>query len=73
MYYEYSLQNKIWNLPDRSTILPKFIYDKEGKLAGPTQILTVNVRSPALILKTVNMHIIYNNYGYPFLHCGLIC
>ena len=21
-----SLQNKIWNLPDRSTILPKFIY-----------------------------------------------
>ena len=29
-----------------------FIYDKEGKLAGPTQILPVNVRSPALILKT---------------------
>ena len=28
-----SLQNKIWNLPDRSTILRKFIYDKEGKLA----------------------------------------
>ena len=22
--------NKIWNLPDRSTILPKFIYNKEG-------------------------------------------
>ena len=39
-------QNKIWNLPDRSTILPKFIYDKEGKLAGvrryfdPHDILT---------------------------------
>ena len=48
-----SLQNKIWNLPDRSTIFPKFIYDKEGKLAGPTQILPVRVRSPALILKTV--------------------
>ena len=30
-----------------------FIYDKEGKLAGPTQILPVNVRGPALILKTV--------------------
>ena len=30
---QYSLQNKIWNLPDRSTILRKFIYDKEGKLA----------------------------------------
>ena len=25
---------------------------KEGKLAGPTQILPVNVRGPALILKT---------------------
>ena len=47
-----SLQNKIWNLPDRSTILPKFIYDKEGKLAGPTKILPVRVRGPALILKT---------------------
>ena len=34
-----SRQNKIWNLPDWRTILPKFIYDKEGKLAGPTQIL----------------------------------
>ena len=33
-----SLQNKIWNLPNRSTILPKFIYDKEGKFAEPTQI-----------------------------------
>ena len=49
----YSLQNKIWNLPDRNTILPKFIYDKEGELAGPTQILPVRVRDPALILKTV--------------------
>ena len=37
---------------DRSTILPKFIYDKEGKLAGLTQILPVNVHGPALILKT---------------------
>ena len=51
-----SLQNKIWNLPDRSTIFPKFIYDKEGKLAGPTQILPVWVRGPALILKTVEYH-----------------
>ena len=47
-----SLQNKIWNLPDRSTILAKFVYDKEGKLAGPMQILPVRVRGPALILKT---------------------
>ena len=30
-----------------------FIYDKEGMLAGPTPILPVNVRGPALILKTV--------------------
>ena len=52
MLGEFSLQNKIWNLPDRSTILAKFIYDKEGKLAGPTQILPVGVRGPALILKT---------------------
>ena len=49
---QFSLQNKIWNLPDRSTILPKFIYDKEGKFAGPTQISPVRVRGPALILKT---------------------
>ena len=54
-YYSYlnSLQNNIWNLPDRSTILSKFIYDKEGKLAVPTRILPVRVRGPALILKTV--------------------
>ena len=39
-------------LPDRSTILAKFMYDKVGKLAGPTQILPVRVRGPALILKT---------------------
>ena len=32
-YNHDSLQNKIWNLPDRSPILRKFIYDKEGKLA----------------------------------------
>ena len=32
-----------------------FIYDKEGKLAGPTQILPVNVRGPALILKTAHI------------------
>ena len=48
----YSLQNKIRNLPDQSRILPKFIYDKEGKLAGLTQILLVRVRGLALILKT---------------------
>ena len=53
-----SLQNKIWNLSGRSTILPKFIYDKEGKLAGPTQILPVMVRSPTLILKTDEIIII---------------
>ena len=47
-----SLQNKIWNLPDRRTILQKFIYDKEGKLALPTQILAFRVHGPALILKT---------------------
>ena len=47
-----SLQNKIWNLQDWSTILPKFIYDKEGKLAGLTQILLGRVRGPALVLKT---------------------
>ena len=48
-----SLQNKIWNLPDRSTILPKFIYGKEGKLARPTPVLPVRVHGPALILRTV--------------------
>ena len=52
-YFKFSLQNKIWILLDRSTILAKFIYDKEGKLAGPNQILPVRVRGPALILKTV--------------------
>ena len=54
-YLSYSLQNKIWNLRDQSTILPKFKYDKEGKLAGPTQILLVRFCGPALILKTVLM------------------
>ena len=48
-----SLQNKIWNFPEQfCQNLYIFIYDKEGKLAGPTQILPVNVRGPALILKT---------------------
>ena len=47
-----SLQNKIWDLPNRSTILLKFTYDKEGKLDGLTQILPVSVCSLALILKT---------------------
>ena len=47
-----SLQNKIWNLPDRCTIFPKFIYRKEGKIAGPTQVLPVRVCSPTLILRT---------------------
>ena len=46
--YCYSLQNKIWNLPDRGTIFSKFIYDKEGM----TQILTVRVHRAALNLKT---------------------
>ena len=53
--YFCSLQNKIWNLPDRSTILSKFIYGKEGKLAGPTQVLPVSVHSQTLILKTVSV------------------
>ena len=46
-----SLQNKILNLPDQSTILPKFLYGTKGKLARPTQVLLVRVRGPALILK----------------------
>ena len=49
----YSLQNKIWNLLDWSTTLPKCICGKEGKLARPTQVLSVRVCGPALILKTV--------------------
>ena len=48
----FSLQNKIWNLPDRCTILPKFVYGKEEKLVGPTQVLPVKVHGPTLILKT---------------------
>ena len=47
-----SLQNKIWNLPVWSTILPKFIYGKEGKLARWAQVLPVRVHGPSLILKT---------------------
>ena len=35
-------------------ILETLRYDKEGKLAGPTQILPGRVRSPALILKTAS-------------------
>ena len=31
MFHLNSLQNKIWNLPDRSPILRKFIYDKRRK------------------------------------------
>ena len=56
----YSLQNKIWNLPDRSTILPKLIYDKEKKLAWPTQILPVSVCGPALILETEGINKMYS-------------
>ena len=48
-----SLQNKIWNLPDWSKILPKFIYGKEAKHAGSIPFFPVRVHSPALILKTV--------------------
>ena len=47
---------KIWNLPDRRTILPKFINDKEGKFAGPIQIFPVRARGPALILKSAGAH-----------------
>ena len=52
----HSLQNKIWNLPDLSTILPKFIYmfDKERKLARRTQIFPIRIRGPALILNTAD-------------------
>ena len=50
-YSNSSLQSKILTLLDQRTILPKIIYDKEGKLAAPTQILPVKVRGPALILK----------------------
>ena len=49
-----SFQSKIWNLLDRSTILAKFIYDKDGKPARPTPVLPVRVRGLALILKTGN-------------------
>ena len=56
----YSLQNKIWNLPDWSTILLKFIYDKEGNIAGPTQILPVRVCGLALMLKTVSITLFGN-------------
>ena len=55
----YSLQNKIWNLPDQTTILPKFIYGKKGRLAGPTQVLPVRVRGPAPILKTAPNILLY--------------
>ena len=51
-----SIQNKILNLADQSTIMPKFIYGKEGKPARLTPVLPVSVRSPALILKTAAPH-----------------
>ena len=56
-----SLQNRIRNLPDRSTILPKFIYmyGKEGKPAGPTPVLLVRVHGLALILKTAILQYIF--------------
>ena len=57
-----SLQNKIWNLLDRSTILPKFIYGKEGKPTGPTAVLPVRVHGPALILKTVQLVLLYHKF-----------
>ena len=47
-----SLQNKIWDLPDQCTILPKFIYGQERKPVRPTPVLPVRVRRPAFILKT---------------------
>ena len=50
-----SLQNKVWNLPDRSTILPRFIYGKEGKPVRPTPFLPVSVRGMALILNTASV------------------
>ena len=56
----FSLQNKIWNLPDQSTILPTFIYDKERKLGRPTLVLPVRVRGPARVLKTA--------FGSPLLN-----
>ena len=56
-FFSHSLQNKIWNLPDRSTILLKFIYSKEGNLAGLTQVLPVRFSGPALILKTAHVKV----------------
>ena len=46
-----------------------FIYDKEGKLAGPTQILPVNIRGPALILKTEEIF----NSNFKVLCVGVRC
>ena len=57
--YMHSLQNKIWNLPDRSTILPKFIYGK-GKPTRLTPVLPVRVRGPALILKTICIYLFWS-------------
>ena len=57
-----SLQNKIRNLPDQSTIWPKLTCDKEGKFSGPTQILLLTVRGPALILKTDDVPEFVQNY-----------
>ena len=41
-------------MPDRTIILPKFIYDKERKLAGQTHILLVKGCGLAPIFKTDN-------------------
>ena len=41
----------IWNFQDRSTILPKFIYSLEGKLARLIPVLPVKVRGPALMFE----------------------
>ena len=72
LWWFYSLQNKIWDLPARSTILPKFLYDKEGKLAGLTQILPVRVCGPALILKTDFGQYITKFYGADILSIDVI-
>ena len=46
----------------------KFIYSKERKLAGPTPVLPVRVRGPALILKTGKVPQSAHNIKDPIAH-----
>ena len=56
----HSLQNKIWNLADWSTILRKFIYDFKRRKAS--QILPDRVHGPELILKTGDGQVDLHNH-----------